>query len=738
MASTTQRTGEPGDHLLPSPAERVGPGAQRLELQRVELPISELPCAGAAAPLAARIERVPGVREVVVNPVTERTVVLFDPGVTGVEELVRAVEAEGVEVGRSMARWRLRVGGLRCASRVRRLEQAVEAVPGVHAAIVNPAADSLTVEYSPRRTDVAAVRDVVVSAGFDIGPAPSAQQFIANDAPDTENRGAIRLLMRRFWFTAAIAVPTVLLSHPDLFGLGDVMPPGSAARRAVWLALGLLTLPVMLCSGAQFYHGLWTALKHRSADMNTLIALGITVAWLSSTAAVFAPSLFVRGDLTPVFYDVVVVVVALVALGQALETRAKGPSADALTRLTDLQPTTARVMRDGHERVIPVQEVVVGDIVVTNPGERFPVDGEVLEGVSVVDESMVTGDSPAAAKGPRDPLVGGSVNRTARLAYRATKVGKDTLPSQIIRTVRDAQGSKAPIQRLVDAVASYFTPTAIILAILAFMLWYTFGPDPAVLYAVSAFVTVVIVACPGALALATPASLVVGIGTGAKHGILMRTGHAVEAADELEVIIVRAASIVTQDGPSLTDVVRPDAAAAIAALRRLGLEVALLSDDEDAARAIARQVGVDQVLAAAHPGVTPEEVRRLQAGGKRVAMVGDGIRDASALAQADVGIAIGAAYDVAIEGADVTLLGRRLRQAVAAMELSRATMRNIKQNLTGVFLYNAVGLPVAAGALYPAFGILLSPLIAAAAMAFSSVLVVTNANRLRRFAPSEA
>jgi Cu+-exporting ATPase len=633
---------------------------------------------------------------------------------------------------------------------------------------------------------------------------------------------------------------------PNLF----VAEASEALIRLLFILSGIVTLPVMAYSGRQFFTGGWAAFKHHSADMNTLIALGTSAAWLYSTVALLVPSLFPEGTATP-FYDVTAVVTALVVLGQALEVRAKGQTSQAIRKLLDLQAKTARVLRNGQEIEIPVEEVLVGDVVVVRPGNKIPVDGEIIQGRSTVDESMVTGESLPVDKKPGDEVIGATVNTTGSFKFTATKVGKDTALAQIVKMVQDAMGSKAPIARLVDVVSSYFVPTVMIIAILTFLVWFNFGPSPALAFAVVTAVTVLIIACPCAVGMAVPMSLVAGVGKGAEHGVLIRNGEALQLASQLKTVVLDKTGTITKGKPELTDVVisdqlsvnstdhllllaasadrlsehplaqaivegargqglqlvepsefeavpghgvettvegrqvlvgniklmrrhsidtspvesdvlrlqgegktamymaldgqaagvvavadtiKEDSIQAIQVMQEMGLEVIMLTgDNERTAQAIARQVGISRVLAEVLPQDKANEVHNLKRGGGKVGMVGDGINDAPALVEADVGFAIGTGTDVAIEAADITLMSGSLKGVAYAIEISRATMRNAKQSLAGAFIYNTLGIPVAAGVLFPFFGLLLSPIIAGAAMAASSVTVVTNANRLRFF-----
>jgi Cu+-exporting ATPase len=740
---------------------------------------------------------------------------------------------------------------MHCSSCIIRVELALQLTPGVVSARASLGSNAVDIEYQPEGVDFEAIGKAIESAGYRVAEPRIDPKSEALDPAEAANEEEYRTLMRKFWFAAAISVPVMALSYPDLIpGLRDWMPMGSDARRTVWALLGVLSLPVLVWAGSQFFTGMWDALKHRAANMHTLIAIGITAAFAYSVVAVAWPGIFPNVALAEVFWDVTDVVVALVVLGLALEIKAKGRTSQAIKKLIGLQAKTARVVRDGKEIDVPVEEVVVNDVIVVRPGEKIPVDGNVTTGSSAVDESMITGESMPVEKQVGSEVIGGTLNKTGSFRFTATEVGKDTALATIIRMVKDAQGSKAPIQRVVDTVSGYFVPAVMILAVLAAVVWYDFGPQPRFVFATVILVTTLIIACPCALGLATPTSLTVGIGKGAENGILIRSGDALQSAEKLDAVILDKTGTITKGEPALTDVVvtpgndeadvlrltaslergsehplgeaivkgadarklalsdseafaaipghgvsgridghdvlfgnaklmhdrgvaidalqadwsrlanegktpmyvaiggkaaglvavadtvKPDSKAAIEVLKGLGIEVVMLTgDNERTGRAIARQVGIDRVLAEVLPDDKAHEVQKLQLEGKSVGMVGDGVNDAPALAQADVGFAIGTGTDVAIEASDVTLIKGSLMGVVTAIEISRATMRNVRQNLVGAFGYNTLGIPVAMGVLYPFIGLLLSPLIAAAAMAFSSVTVVTNANRLRLFQP---
>jgi P-type Cu+ transporter len=822
--------------------------------EKLQIPIVGMDCAACVVTIEKEVRKLPGIKRANVNYSTEKLYVEYRPGQVTMEHITKAVKSAGYKTG--MATLQLGINGMHCASCVDKIETELKRSPGVLSASIDLGTESAVIKYVPSAVQIGEIKKIIEELGymtFD-SASPGTEEKKKPDEPQDETDKArqeeYRTLMRKFIFAGVLALPVVLFSYPDLFGLPAQFQRGTETLRLIWMAMGLLSLPVMFWSGSQFYIGMWAALRNRSANMHTLIATGITAAWLYSTVALLFPGLFPREELADQFYDTVFVVVALVVLGMALEIRAKGKSSEAIKKLIGLQARTARVTRDGKEQDIPVEEVVLDDIVIVRPGEKIPVDGTVVEGSSAIDESMITGESIPVEKNEGDDVIGATINKTGSFRFKATKVGKDTALSQIIEMVQRAQGSKAPIQRVVDKVSGYFAPAVIIIGILAFVAWYDFGPHPNLIYALIVFVTTLVIACPCALGLATPISLMVGVGKGAENGILIRSGEALETAQKLEIIVLDKTGTITEGKPSLTDVVswngvseadvvrfaasvekgsehplgeailkgaeqrsiklgepkefnaipghgveasvegknvllgnlklmrdrnidvgelenrsqeladngktpmfvaienkaagivavadtvKADSPNAIAQLKKMGLEVVMITgDNKRTADAIARQVGVDRVLAEVLPEDKAFNVQKLQAEGKRVAMVGDGINDAPALAQADIGLAIGTGTDVAIEASDITLIKGSLKGVVLAIQLSKATMTNIKENLFGAFFYNGLGLPIAAGILYPFFGLLLSPMIAGAAMAFSSVTVVTNANRLRRFIP---
>ena len=833
--------------------------------ERITIPVAGMTCASCVGKVEGSLKSVPGVASAAVNLATEEATVEYESGACTLDQLYEAIEAVGYEP-KAMSRT-FGVRGMTCASCVRRVEDGLMAVEGVERAQVNLATERATVRLSPD-VSIEALRSGAAAVGYELTAEVEAGAEL-EDSEAEERAREERGLFRRVLFAGAMGIMLIVLSQ-------SARIPGLSEVRlgVINVTSFLLVTPVLFWAGLRFYKGAWQVGRHRSTDMNTLIAVGTSAAYFYSIIATFWPSAIeTAGVSADVYFDTAAVIVALILLGRWLEARAKGQTSAAIKRLMGLRAKTARVVRNGEEQDVPLEEVVQGDEVIVRPGEKIPVDGVVLNGRSSVDESMLTGESLPVEKGVDDEVFGATLNKTGSFHFRATKVGKDSALSQIIRLVQEAQGSKAPIQRLADLIASYFVPIVIGIALGTFIVWLAFGPAPAISFALLNAVAVLIIACPCALGLATPTAIMVGTGKGAEHGVLIRGGESLETAHKISVVVLDKTGTLTEGKPSVTDIVtanglsadevlrmaasaergsehplgeaivqeaqarkltlaeaqdfeavpglgieaqvegrrlvlgnlrlmkergvgldglaprsealsqdgktpmfvaldgeiagviavadtvKAGAREAVDELHRMGLEVVMLTGDtQRTADAIARRVGIDpsaelgasRVLAEVLPEDKVAHVRALQSEGHVVAMVGDGINDAPALAQADVGIAIGTGTDVAMEASDITLIKGDPRDIATAIRLSKQTMRTIRQNLFWAFAYNVALIPVAAGVLYPLlsntgvptvlepffgeFGFL-NPMLAAGAMAFSSVSVMLNSLRLRGFKP---
>jgi heavy metal translocating P-type ATPase len=813
-------------------------------IDSIDIPIQGMTCASCVGRVEKAIRSVEGVAAANVNLATERAYVEFAPSEANPAAVADAIRAAGYEPFENTIE--LKIDGMTCASCVNRVEKALGRVPGVENASVNLATERASIRYLGNADIVDRLIGAVEQTGYEAKPVQrvDGQADGEREARATEIAG----LWRSVLIAAILTLPVFALEMGSHFipAVHDWVM-GTLGHSNSWYLQFALTTLVLFGPGLRFFRKGVPALLRASPDMNSLVVLGTSAAYAYSVVATFLPGLLPEG-MDNVYYEAAAVIVTLILLGRYLEAKAKGRTSEAIKRLVGLQAKTARVVRDGEAQEIPLDQVLAGDLVQVRPGERIPVDGEVVEGSSFVDESMITGEPVPVQKSQGREVVGGTINRTGSFTFRATRIGADTVLAQIIRMVEQAQGSKLPIQALVDKVTAWFVPAVMAAAFLTFLVWLVLGPDPALTFALVNAVAVLIIACPCAMGLATPTSIMVGTGRAAELGVLFRQGEALQSLKEVGVVALDKTGTLTQGRPELTDFVaasgfseaetlrlvaavetrsehpiaqaiaaaaerrgldlpstdsfeavpgfgvsamvegrkvdvgadrfmtklgltvstfadsaarlgaegksplyaaidgklaaivavadpiKPSTPEAVAALHALGLKVAMITgDNRKTAEAIAKRIGIDEVAAEVLPDGKVAVVKRLRQSHGKIAFVGDGINDAPALAEADIGIAIGTGTDIAIESADVVLMSGDVRGVVNAIALSNATIRNIQQNLFWAFAYNVLLIPVAAGVLYPVNGTLLSPIFAAGAMALSSVFVLGNALRLRRF-----
>ena len=822
-------------------------------MKQEALTIQGMTCAACARRIEVGVGKLPGIAKATVNLASETLSVEYDEAALSENEICQTVDQLGYKAlaRNSHEKVVMGVGGMTCASCSARVEKALSRLPGVESAGVNLASERATIVYDPSQVKLRDLRAAVEKAGYqplELNRTSQVEEDRARKAKE------IRSMWRRFTVAASLAVPLLYIAMVPMLPWLRLPFPSllSPMRYPLVYALVELTLTIpILIAGRRFYTVGYRALWNRGPNMDSLIALGTTAAFVYSVIGVVEIWLGDYIAVESLYFESAGVIIALILLGKSLEMTSKGRTGEAVRRLMGLAPKTATVVQGGVEKEVPIDEVEIGDLLVVRPGGKIPVDGKIEEGETSVDESMLTGESMPVEKKPGDPVYAATVNQNGSVRLRAVKVGSDTALAGIIRLVEDAQGSKAPIAQLADVVSGYFVPVVCLIALVAGAAWFIATRDVA--FALRIFISVLVIACPCALGLATPTAIMVSTGKGAEYGILIKSGQALETAHKVDVVVLDKTGTVTLGRPEVTDVlsaggipeeellrlvasaeqgsehplgqaivrsasakgvhlepvsgfealpgqgirakvggreiyvgnlrmieslgagpgklagdaekladegktpmyaaseggllglvavadvIKPESPAAIARLRAMGMEVVMLTgDNERTARSVAKQAGVDRVLSEVLPGDKAAEIKKLQAGGRKVAMVGDGINDAPALTQADVGIAIGSGADVAIESADIVLIRSDLTDVATAIELSRRTIRNIKENLFWAFGYNVVGIPVAAGVLHLFGGPLLSPMIGAAAMSLSSVSVLTNALRLKRFRPSKA
>ncbi len=805
------------------------------------LKIEGMTCAACVKAVERAAKKLDGVEEANVNLATEKLSISYDTDKVKIEDIQNAISKAGYKAVNETVKAVLKIEGMTCAACVRAVERSVKRLDGVEEANVNLATEKLVVSFETSKLRIADIKQAVYKAGY------KALEEETTDTDRIKKEQATKALWKRFVISAIFAVPLLFISMSHMFGyhLPSIIDPMHNPMNFALVQL-LLTLPVMF-EGRKFFKVGFRALYMKSPNMDSLIAIGSSAAFLYGIFAIMQISLGHMEYISHLYFESAATILTLITLGKYLESVTKGKTSEAIKKLMGLAPKTAVIIKDGKEISISIDEVMVGDIIVVKPGEKLPVDGEIVEGTTSIDESMLTGESIPVEKNVGDKIFGASINKNGYIKYKATKVGKDTALAQIIKLVEEAQGSKAPIAKLADVISGYFVPIVISLAIISSLVWYISGESA--LFSLTIFISVLVIACPCALGLATPTAIMVGTGKGAEYGVLIKSGEALETAHKINAIVFDKTGTITEGKPKVTDIVTKDidkeellilaasaekasehplgeavikyaeekslklkdvdnfkaiagkgieatlegknlllgnkkfmeeqsifiedfqhesnllaeegktpmfiasegkllgiiavadtikesSKIAIERLHAMNIKVAMLTgDNKRTADAIARQVGIDIVISEVLPGDKAKEIKKLQKDGNKVAMVGDGINDAPALAVADIGIAIGSGTDVAIESADIVLMRSDLRDVPTAIDLSKKTIKNIKENLFWAFGYNTVGIPIAMGVWYAFGGKLLNPMIAALAMSFSSVSVLLNALRLKRFKP---